>query len=167
MTTLNRTETFWQNKSGTENFYRFLGSFGNLGYVKTLHPLHSSLPGILLYFMTRNLHWFLQLSLLVLFILVAVAVSEKLEQIEKTKNPKEVILDDIAGMWISLFAIQNPTWKIILLAFLIYRALDTVKPFPISIFKTFKGGRGMLADDLAAGMLTSLIIRYIIFHEII
>ena len=46
--------------------------------------------------------------------------------------------------------------------FIIFRLLDILKPFPIrSLDKRVAGGLGVVADDVAAGIIANLLLRII------
>jgi phosphatidylglycerophosphatase A len=52
-----------------------------------------------------------------------------------------------------------------LLGFLLFRVLDIFKPFPIGYLdKKIPGGLGVVIDDVAAGIIASLILQYIYQH---
>ena len=75
------------------------------------------------------------------------------------QDPGQVVVDEIAGMAFSLFAIPMDLSKIIG-AFLLFRTLDIVKPFPIKqIESRFHGGLGIVIDDLAAGVGANIILQ--------
>ena len=49
------------------------------------------------------------------------------------------------------------------LGFIIFRILDILKPFPIrNLDKRIPGGLGVVADDVAAGIIANLLLRIII-----
>ncbi len=69
-----------------------------------------------------------------------------------------IVLDEIAGMWLALFAMPAD-WKWMLAGFLIFRAFDIIKPWPISwLDRRLSGGVGIMLDDLVAGGLTWLLL---------
>lgn len=69
------------------------------------------------------------------------------------RDPSEVVIDEFAGMWLTL-AFVPFTAAGAALAFLLFRLLDIVKPWPISLANDrLDGGIGILADDLVAGLL--------------
>ena len=58
------------------------------------------------------------------------------------------------------------SWPELITAFVLFRALDTLKPWPISYFeKKVKGGFGVMMDDMVggaeAGILAFLLSKYI------
>lgn len=89
-----------------------------------------------------------------------------MEEIEHTKDPVEIVIDETAGMWVALFGLWDINFAMILSAFLLFRALDVFKPFPISIFQGYKGGIGIVADDVAAGMVVNIFIRLLMLKGV-
>ena len=73
-----------------------------------------------------------------------------------------IVWDEFAGFFITMFMIPV-TWQSILAGFVIFRVLDILKPWPISIAdKKLTGGFGIMFDDILAGAL-ALIIMHLIF----
>jgi len=75
-----------------------------------------------------------------------------------SKDPQYIVIDEVIGMMISLFMIP----KIIsayLLAFLVFRLFDILKPSIIYKSQKFDYGIGIMLDDVLAGLLTLLIVR--------
>jgi phosphatidylglycerophosphatase A len=57
----------------------------------------------------------------------------------------------------------RPTWTHALLAFVIFRALDVIKPFPAGyIDKHFPGGYGVVLDDVVSGLYSNLVLQVLI-----
>lgn len=81
----------------------------------------------------------------------------------KTGNhdPKEVIVDEVLGQWVTLFPLLggDRPWGWIVFGFLLFRGLDIVKPNPIGwVDRKAPGVWGVMGDDLLAGVLGALII---------
>lgn len=73
-------------------------------------------------------------------------------------DPGAVVIDEVAGQWIALVpALLNP-WMI-LLAFLAFRLFDIVKPWPVGwLDRELKGGLGIMADDVLAGVYGAVVV---------
>jgi phosphatidylglycerophosphatase A len=67
------------------------------------------------------------------------------------KDPGFVVIDEVAGQWITLAA-AKPDWKHILLALLLFRVFDIYKPFPVRQLEKLPEGWGIVFDDVAAGL---------------
>ena len=67
-------------------------------------------------------------------------------------DPKRAVWDEVAGMWLTcLFLPKTLPW--LAAAFLLFRVLDVTKPWPIRRFERLPGGYGIMADDVAAGVV--------------
>lgn len=167
MITSKRIGTSWTNSSASVSTIKLLGSCLGLGYIKRAPGTFGSIPGIVLFLLTRNLQTWLQILVFMGFCLFAIGIAEKIEKIDRSKDPEEVVIDEAAGMWLSLFLIWDASVLTILVGFLLFRLFDILKPFPVNLFQTFRGGTGILADDLAAGMLTNFILRILLLRGIL
>lgn len=73
-----------------------------------------------------------------------------------------VVLDEFLGMAIAIFLVPK-VWWLYLIAFVIFRIFDIVKPWPISwIDSKIKGAYGMILDDVVAG-IGALVITHLIW----
>ncbi|MZR30450.1 phosphatidylglycerophosphatase A family protein [Sneathiella litorea] len=80
--------------------------------------------------------------------------------LEKTgkSDPGEVVIDEVAGIWLALHA-ADLTPLMIFLAFVIFRVLDIWKPWPIGwLDRKVKGAFGVMIDDYAAGLIASVLL---------
>ena len=66
------------------------------------------------------------------------------------EDPGFVVVDEVAGQWVALLFVP-PLWPNALLAFLLFRFFDILKPWPIRRFESLPEGTGIMADDLVAG----------------
>jgi phosphatidylglycerophosphatase A len=72
-------------------------------------------------------------------------------------DPGPVVLDEVAGQWVALAVIaiarhRSPGLGELAAAFLLFRAFDVVKPWPIRRLEALPDGWGIVADDVAAGL---------------
>ena len=66
-------------------------------------------------------------------------------------DPPQAVWDEVIGMWVTCLLLPK-TLPWLAAAFLCFRALDIIKPFPINRLERLPGGVGIMADDLAAGL---------------
>ena len=96
-----------------------------------------------------------------LFTFVALIVCVAYENTFQVHDPKEVVIDEVAGVLITLTWLPL-TWQSFVLGFVLFRTFDIVKPFPIGLIdQKVKGGVGVLADDVAAGIISNVILQII------
>lgn len=72
-----------------------------------------------------------------------------------------IVWDEIVGYLLTLTAVP-PAWWNMLLAFVLFRLFDILKPWPISWFdKRVSGGLGIMADDIVAALMALPILHLI------
>ncbi len=74
------------------------------------------------------------------------------------KDPSVVVLDEMLGLWVALWAapVEAQSWPII---FFLFRLFDVLKPLGIRWLERLPGGWGVMLDDVLAGVYASLIGR--------
>jgi phosphatidylglycerophosphatase A len=70
-----------------------------------------------------------------------------------TKDPQVVVVDEVAGMLVTMAPVSVPSWRSIAVGFLLFRLFDITKPWPVRRLEALPGGWGIVLDDLAAGLL--------------
>ena len=68
------------------------------------------------------------------------------------KDPGHVVIDEVVGQMVTLLAYPRAGWKGLLVAYLLFRAIDVIKPFPARRLEHLKDGWGIMLDDVAAGL---------------
>ncbi|MGE4294391.1 MAG: phosphatidylglycerophosphatase A [Campylobacterales bacterium] len=91
-----------------------------------------------------------------LIVLVFVAGARSIDAYQAAtgrEDPKEVVIDELAGMWIALALLPDAfAWHQVLLAFLFFRLFDIWKPSIIGkLDSRLKNGYGVMLDDVLAG----------------
>jgi phosphatidylglycerophosphatase A len=72
------------------------------------------------------------------------------------KDPGAIVIDEIAGMLVTLIGVA-PGWMNLIAGFFLFRLFDIFKPFPCRwAERRFAGGLGVMADDLFAGAYACL-----------
>ena len=81
-----------------------------------------------------------------------VRAADLFEAASPAKDPGSVVVDEVAGMWLTLLFVPNSSLGF-LVAFLAFRFFDILKIWPVSYAdKQLKGGIGIMADDIFAGL---------------
>jgi phosphatidylglycerophosphatase A len=74
------------------------------------------------------------------------------------KDPGIVVIDEVAGQWLTLAGAAMLNWKTVLVAFVLFRLFDIWKPPPVRQLEQLPGGAGIMADDLMAGIYGAVIL---------
>lgn len=81
------------------------------------------------------------------------------------KDPARVVIDEVAGMCISLLFIPV-TLKYVIAALILFRFFDIVKPLYIKKLEKLPGGWGIMLDDVLAGVYANLILQIVLWFKI-
>src|SRR5271167_238899 len=77
------------------------------------------------------------------------------------KDPSHVVIDEVAGQLVTLVACPLH-WKALLAGFILFRAFDIVKPFPIRSLERLPEGTGIVVDDLGAGFYALIVLQLLL-----
>ena len=145
-----------------ENSVMFLATGFYIGNIPFAPGTFGSLIGLPLCFALTGISLAPAMLGTLFFILFAVCIADAAEKILKQNDPGCIVIDEIAGMMVTLIGLPfNPIT--VLIGFIIFRILDILKPFPIrNLDKRIPGGLGVVADDVAAGIIANLLLRIII-----
>ena len=101
-----------------------------------------------------------QLAIVVAVTIIGVWAASRTERVIGRKDPSKVVVDEVAGQLIALMAVPagvvSGVFSSILVAFMLFRTFDIVKPYPARKLESLHGGLGIMADDLVAGLYAFL-----------
>lgn len=101
-------------------------------------------------------HWLTITVIAVTFVLGTIACEKAEEAIGKHDNGG-IVIDEFIGMFISILA-YPAQWYWAILAFVLFRFFDILKPFPVSwADRNISGGVGVMVDDVLAGFCAALV----------
>lgn len=124
----------------------------------------SALACIIYWFALKNLPDFAFAITAVTFAALAIWTSDKTAKELNQSDPKIIVADEFAGMFFTLAFQPNKSLTAIIVAFFLFRFFDILKPFPIrQSEKKFKGGLGIVMDDLLAGVFANVCTRLVLF----
>lgn len=81
------------------------------------------------------------------------------------KDSSRVVIDEVAGMMISLLFIPV-TIPYMVTGFILFRLLDITKPLLIRKTESLPGGWGVMMDDILAGVYTNLLLHTIMWLNV-
>lgn len=118
-----------------------------------------TLPGILLILAVSRFNLLVYVSIALVATLVGIWLSADLSDRLHKHDPSVVVWDEIVGLLWAMAGVPL-TWYWIVTGFVVFRLLDGIKPWPISLIdQNLSGGQGIMLDDVAAGILTMAIMH--------
>lgn len=153
------------------NFYDRLKLFFASGFLTGYFPLASGTVGsflaILIFIIVPGFSEpYILIIFILLFLVIGIYTSDFAEKIYGF-DPPEVVIDEIVGMWFTMLFVPK-TFLLSAIGFILFRIFDIIKPFPAKQSQQFKGGLGIMLDDLIAGFYSLVILHIIllIFPEL-
>lgn len=138
--------------------YKTIASIFYIGYLPVTPGTLGSLAALILYYFIN--HNFIVNGIVILIIIIlGFLTAGRVEKIFGEKDPGEIVIDEFAGMLISLYRLP-PTMGYVVTGFLLFRFFDIVKPRPIRNIEKLKGSLGIMSDDIIAGVYTNMILQF-------
>ena len=131
------------------------------GYTPIAPGTAGSLIGVIIYVGLYRLFWPYYLLILLALSLFGIYLSSKATiYFFKEKDSKRIVIDEIVGFLIAMFLIPFEA-KFIIVAFLVFRVFDILKPFPLKRLEKLPGGWGVMCDDILAGIYANIVMQII------
>jgi phosphatidylglycerophosphatase A len=75
-----------------------------------------------------------------------------------THDSGRIVIDEVAGYVVTMTLVDRGHWAPLAVGFVVFRALDIVKPPPVRwLEENLPGGWGVVLDDVAAGVIGAAI----------
>ncbi len=129
-----------------------------VGFTPLCPGTASCLVAVLVFLILGNSIYFFLFTLLSL--ILSFPASARAEEIFGVKDCKRIVIDDFSGMLITLLFIPKRV-EFIISAFFLFRMLDMLKIPPADRMERLKGARGVVGDDLVAGIYANLILQVV------
>lgn len=132
-----------------------VASAGGAGYMPRAPGTAGSLVGVFIYLGMEGLNaGAYYLHAIIFFLIVGTWASWRVEQLYG-HDSQRIVIDEVVGQMITFAGaagrFQLPALYIII-GFGLFRLFDITKPFPVRRLERFKGGVGVIADDVGAGL---------------
>ncbi len=160
----------WENRYKSPHFWWVTGA--GVGMLRPAPGTWGSALGavlgyVMLYLGTDHIE---MISWTIALTIVSTKAINMIEAKTGIHDAPEIIIDEVAGQWLAILPLisfsMSPGW--FLMAFLLFRVFDIIKPWPISwLDKHVAGGFGVMVDDLTAGLAAALCLYGLIWMDLI
>lgn len=158
-----------------------------VGYLPLAPGTWGSLVGVGLYLVVRGalmkvffdegaqhnfnlLHVYYGVIAFELVVVFAVALAgtwaaSRTERLSARKDPGKVVIDEVVGQFVALIPVPfvlEPAWWPAILAFVLFRFFDIVKPYPARRLESLESGLGIMADDIVAGVYAAIVVAVVV-----
>ena len=143
--------------------YKIIATLGGIGYIPVAPGTAGTLVAALAYYLLPDklfTNAVIMIPILLLITLISVFITGKAEK-GMSKDDSRIVLDEFVGFFFAVFFLPV-NLVLLIIAFILFRILDILKPVPVNLVQKFKGGWGIMADDIVAGILTNVCLRILI-----
>ena len=146
------------NKNNTLFIFAKLAEAYPIGKVKIAPGTLASFFALILgYYTLIKFGVTLYIAFIFIFVILGYILCEAHIKVYKKKDPSEVVVDEFAGQFIVILATIDTDDKLhvalsLLISFSLFRFFDITKLGPIKKMENLKGGLGIMADDILAGI---------------
>ena len=145
-------------------FFLFLATGFGVGYSPVAPGTLGTLIAIPVYYFLSEIPSPLYEITLIGFFFLSVWVSENAERLFGKKDDQRIVIDEIIGFLITMLWVPK-TIRFVMIGFFLFRFFDILKPFPIRrLEKRFKGGFGVVLDDVAAGVYANVVLQIVSYY---
>ncbi len=135
-----------------------IATLGFIGYLPVAPGTWGTAAGVI-FIMLIPLSQTALLVLIISGILIGTVAAGTAERLIGETDSSHIIVDEFVGFLVSVVFIPH-SYGYLASAFLLFRIFDILKPFPIGwVEKAVKGGAGIIADDIMAGIFTNLVLQ--------
>ena len=127
-----------------------------VGYIPPAPGTLGSLLGLLLLWPLKP--GTVQVLVTLFLIGVGIVIADRAARVIGGQDPPAIVIDEIAGIAVATLLLP-PQVQERVVAFVIFRLFDVIKPFPARQAERLPGGFGIVGDDLIAGLYTNLLVR--------
>ena len=145
---------------GTEKIIIFFASGGYTGYVPVAPGTAASLAAFLVYYFiipANNLYYLIMLAVLAA---AGTFLSGEAEKILGEKDSPHIVIDEICGYLVTM-AFLPKNLCLAAAGFVIFRALDIIKPAFLRKLEKIEGGMGVMIDDILSGVIGCVVLNAI------
>ena len=149
-----------------EKFHQLISTCLGIGYTPKGGGTIAALVCCIVWYFAwtgGNEHFWEQALVTVIVLVIGIWSAGKMEA-KWGKDSYRIVIDEVAGMCLSLLFIPV-RWQYIAIGLLLFRFFDIAKPLYIRKMEQLNGGWGVMMDDLLAGLYSNLALQVIVLFK--
>lgn len=94
-------------------------------------------------------------------------IAHEAERLYEENDSSKIVIDEIAGFFVTCLFMPVLRWDVIVVAFLVFRFFDIAKLWPASYFDKKTGGVAVIMDDVAAGIYACICVHIYVYLTVL
>ena len=142
---------------------KFIVTISYIGLFPFASGTIASIATVIIWILSIKFNLIIYFALLTLFLfIISFNFIDRYLADNDDKDPKEVVIDEFVGQSIPLLIVpSSDEIAIILLIFIFFRFFDILKIYPINLLEKIIGSKGVMLDDIMAGIYTAIVVLFI------
>jgi phosphatidylglycerophosphatase A len=145
----------------TGSLARAIATFGYVGRLPKAPGTWASAVTLLLWWLAGPQSIAVQAAAIAVVLLVGTPAASGAES-SYGHDDGRIVIDEVAGMLLAVFALPM-NLAVAIGGFVLFRLFDIAKPPPAYQLQALPRGLGVMADDVASGVLANLVLRLGLF----
>lgn len=143
------------------NWYYTIATLGPVGYCPAQGSVATIVTLPLVFMLTKIFPSVLSYAaIVVILIIIALWITHKtLLYLHRADDPSEIVIDELIGCIVTFIGIPL-TYQSVVMGFIIFRFFDIFKVAGISSIERLPRQWGVVFDDVCAGLISNLIVRF-------
>lgn len=141
--------------------HKWITSCFGIGYLKGGGTIAAMVTCLLWWLLARDGVSGTAIAVTVAVTIIGIGSSTIVEK-DWGKDSSRVVIDEVAGMCISLLFVPI-TIQWIVIALVLFRFFDIVKPLYIRKAEALPAGWGVMTDDILAGVYSNIVLQLVIY----
>ncbi|MDR1651509.1 MAG: phosphatidylglycerophosphatase A [Synergistaceae bacterium] len=136
----------------TFTWYSITATAGGIGYFSKMPGTLGTLAALAVFIIMGRVDPYL----LAAVVIIGTYAADRYSKSIASEDPGEVVIDEVAGFWVSMLGFDR---SFAVIGFFLFRIVDILKPFPVRNMERLPGGIGIMADDLCGGIMVNILLR--------
>ena len=134
-----------------------------IGYIPFASGTFGSIAGLIIGYLIYLINYNLLFLIIPILFVLGIKASQIYQNKTGEQDSKVIVIDEVVGQLIAMITVLD-NLLLLFFSFIIFRLYDIFKPWPASYFdKNMKNGKGVMLDDVVAGIYALITISFIDF----
>jgi phosphatidylglycerophosphatase A len=148
-------------------FHKIISTSLGIGYIGKGAGTYASIFTCLIWYFSQVGQYEPRLMpvLVTLLLTILGVISAAKVEVLWGKDHQRVVIDEVAGMCITLLFVPVAV-EYVIIGLVLFRFFDIAKPLGVRKLEKWPSGWGVMADDVLAGIYANIVLQIIIFFNI-
>lgn len=135
-----------------------LSSWFGMGFLPGAPGTAAAAMAVPMAFALKRLGFWQECVFLAALLCIAFWSCDRAWRISGKDDPQWIVIDEVIGILLTFFGVSAGMQELVV-GFVLFRIFDIIKPYPVGRMERLPGAKGILMDDILAGVYANLCLR--------